>query len=68
MTPVDAAGAGDTFDGAFAALLLEGASPVEAARYAVVAAALTTTGPGAVGPIPARTAVRARLATAGATG
>ncbi|MFI0421634.1 sugar kinase [Spongiactinospora sp. 9N601] len=68
VTPVDAAGAGDTFDGAFAALLLEGATPVEAARYAVVAAALTTTGPGAVGPIPARTAVRARLATAEAAG
>ncbi|MEU0738957.1 sugar kinase [Streptomyces sp. NPDC006134] len=59
VTPVDATGAGDTFDGAFAARLLDGDSPVEAARYAVIAAALTTTGPGAVGPIPRREEVRA---------
>ncbi|GAA3963211.1 sugar kinase [Actinomadura viridis] len=55
--PVDPSGAGDTFDGAFAARLLEGAPPVEAARYAAVAAALTTTGHGAVRPIPSRAAV-----------
>ncbi|MEO3868790.1 sugar kinase [Nonomuraea sp. B12E4] len=52
VTAVDATGAGDTFDGAFAARLLDGDSPLQAAGYAVVAAALTTTGPGAVGPIP----------------
>lgn len=57
VTPVDASGAGDTFDGAFAARLVEGASPVEAARYAAVAAALTTTGHGAVRPIPGRAQV-----------
>ncbi|WP_369201786.1 sugar kinase [Streptomyces sp. PU-14G] len=51
---VDATGAGDTFDGAFAARLLAGATPLEAARYAVIAAALTTTGFGAVDPIPRR--------------
>ncbi|MER7717633.1 sugar kinase [Streptomyces flaveolus] len=62
---VDATGAGDTFDGAFAARLLAGDSVPEAARYAVVAAALTTTGHGAVGPIPTREAVeRARSAAA----
>ncbi|MFD4701223.1 SDR family NAD(P)-dependent oxidoreductase [Streptomyces niveus] len=54
----DATGAGDTFDGAFAARLLDGDSPLEAARYAVIAAALTTTGHGAVGPIPTADAVR----------
>ncbi|MBF8184334.1 sugar kinase [Nonomuraea sp. K274] len=59
VTAVDATGAGDTFDGAFAARLLDGDSPVEATGYAVVAAALTTTGPGAVGPIPHRDTVLA---------
>ncbi len=49
---VDATGAGDTFDGAFGARLPSGDTPVAAAEYAVVAAALTTTGPGAVDPIP----------------
>ncbi len=58
---VDPSGAGDTFDGAFAARLLEGAGPPAAARYAAVAAALTTTGPGAVLPIPHSTAVDALL-------
>ncbi|WP_405679290.1 sugar kinase [Streptomyces sp. NBC_01511] len=57
VVPTDATGAGDTFDGAFAARLLDGDSPLEAARYAVIAAALTTTGHGAVGPIPNREAV-----------
>ncbi|MFI9836227.1 PfkB family carbohydrate kinase [Nonomuraea sp. NPDC051941] len=52
VIPVDASGAGDTFDGAFAARLLQGATAVEAARYA--AAAITTTGHGAVHPIPLR--------------
>ncbi|MFE3587910.1 sugar kinase [Streptomyces niveus] len=58
VDPTDATGAGDTFDGAFAARLLDGDSPLEAARYAVIAAALTTTGHGAVGPIPTADAVR----------
>jgi 2-dehydro-3-deoxygluconokinase len=50
--PVDATGAGDTFGGAFVACLARGADPVEAARYAAVAAALSTQGYGAVAPIP----------------
>ncbi|WP_255285651.1 carbohydrate kinase family protein, partial [Streptomyces niveus] len=58
VVPTDATGAGDTFDGAFAARLLDGDSPLEAARYAVIAAALTTTGHGAVGPIPTADTVR----------
>ncbi len=49
---VDATGAGDTFDGAFLARLLAGDDPVTAARYANVAAALSTTGYGAVTPMP----------------
>ncbi|MDB5489585.1 MAG: 2-dehydro-3-deoxygluconokinase [Reyranella sp.] len=49
---VDATGAGDTFDGAFLTRLLAGDDPEMAARYANVAAALSTTGYGAVTPMP----------------
>jgi len=49
---VDATGAGDCFDGAFAARLVAGDDPFAAARYANVAAALATTGYGAVAPLP----------------
>ena len=59
---VDATGAGDTFDGAFLTRLLAGDSPFDAARYANAAAALSTTGYGAVAPIPTRRAVEAFLA------
>jgi 2-dehydro-3-deoxygluconokinase len=60
--PVDATGAGDTFGGAFAARLLAGDDMVEAARYAGVAAALSTQGYGAVDPIPQAAQVHAALA------
>ena len=52
VASVDATGAGDCFDGAFAARLMAGDDPFAAARYANVAAALATTGYGAVGPLP----------------
>ena len=55
--PVDATGAGDTFCGSFLAAVARGASPPEAAVYAACAAALSTTGYGAVPPIPRREAV-----------
>ncbi len=42
VASVDATGAGDCFDGAFAARLLAGDDPFAAARYANVAAALAT--------------------------
>ena len=58
---VDATGAGDTFDGAFLARLLAGDTPEMAARYANVAAALSTQGYGAVTPIPRADAVLATL-------
>jgi 2-dehydro-3-deoxygluconokinase len=51
---VDAAGAGDAFAGAFLARSVAGDDPFAAARYANAAAALTTTGYGAVAPIPRR--------------
>jgi 2-dehydro-3-deoxygluconokinase len=49
---VDATGAGDCFGGAFIARLTAGDDPFHAARYANVCAALSTTGYGAVAPIP----------------
>jgi 2-dehydro-3-deoxygluconokinase len=61
---VDATGAGDTFDGSFLARLLAADDLRTAARYANVAAALSTTGYGAVTPIPRAAAVRAELARA----
>jgi len=54
---VDATGAGDTFGGAFVARRLAGDGLREAARYAAVAAALSTEGYGAVAPIPRADAV-----------
>ena len=50
---LDATGAGDTFDGAFLAnWLVNGRDAFAAANYANAAAALSTLGYGAVGPIP----------------
>lgn len=62
VTPVDATAAGDTFDGAFLAELVAGRDPFAAAAYANAAAALSTQGYGAVGPMPRRAAVEAFLA------
>jgi 2-dehydro-3-deoxygluconokinase len=59
---VDATGAGDCFGGACLARLAAGEALFEAARYANAAAALSTTGFGAVGPLPRPDAVRALLA------
>jgi 2-dehydro-3-deoxygluconokinase len=61
VIPVDATGAGDTFCGSFLARMLAGDDPEAAARYASVAAALQTTGYGAVTPIPHAAAVWAAL-------
>lgn len=58
---IDATGAGDCFDGAFCARLMAGDDPVAAARYANVAAALATTGFGAVAPLPRHATVQAVL-------
>lgn len=59
---VDATGAGDVFSGSFLARLLAGDAAEAAARYAAAAAGLSTTGLGAVAPIPRPEAVRAALA------
>lgn len=58
---VDATGAGDCFAGAFVARLAAGDDAATAARYANAAAALTTTGYGAVAPIPHAEQVQALL-------
>ena len=65
---VDATGAGDTFDGSFLARLLAGDDLRAAARYANVAAALSTKGYGAVTPIPRAAEVRREMARAGTAG
>ena len=58
---VDATGAGDCFCGATLARLAAGDSVWDAARYANAAAALATTGFGAVEPLPRPAAVQALL-------
>jgi 2-dehydro-3-deoxygluconokinase len=65
VTPVDATGAGDTFDGAFLAEYLRTEDPFRSAAYANAAAALSTQGYGAVAPMPQREQVEAFLAQAG---
>ena len=64
VNTVDATGAGDCFDGAFAARTDAGDDLFSAARYANAAAALATTGFGAVAPLPRDAEVRALLAKA----
>jgi 2-dehydro-3-deoxygluconokinase len=64
VNAVDATGAGDCFCGATLARLCAGDDAFAAARYANAAAALATTGFGAVAPLPRPEAVRALLAAA----
>lgn len=58
---VDTTGAGDCFAGALGQALVRGEDLPDAVRYAVAAAALSTTGPGARGALPDDDAVRAVL-------
>ncbi|MCU0883652.1 MAG: sugar kinase [Beijerinckiaceae bacterium] len=62
VAAIDATGAGDCFDGAFLAEWVRTRDPFAAATYACAAAALSTTGYGAVAPLPRREAVLAALA------
>jgi 2-dehydro-3-deoxygluconokinase len=64
VNAVDATGAGDCFAGALLARLSAGDATEDAVRYANAAAALTTTGFGAVAPIPRPADVRAFLGSA----
>jgi ribokinase len=61
MRAVDTTGAGDCFCGALAQALAGGADLAGAVGYAVTAAALSTTGPGARAALPDDDAVRALL-------
>lgn len=61
VAAIYATGAGDCFGGAFVARLVAGDDPFTAARYANAAAALSTTGYGAVAPIPRKDAVEQLL-------
>lgn len=58
---VDTVAAGDAFNGALAVRLAEGASLVEAARYAAAVAAISVTRPGAQPSMPYRHEVEAFL-------
>ncbi|SOC51666.1 ribokinase [Blastococcus aggregatus] len=62
VTPVDTTGAGDCFTGALAQALAGGQDLPGAVRYAVAAAALSTTGEGARGGLPGDDEVQAVLA------
>ena len=52
VNAVDASGAGDCFDGSYLARRAAGDDPLTAARWASAAAALATTGYGAMAPLP----------------
>lgn len=64
VTALDATGAGDCFDGAYLARRAAGEGPVAAARWASAAAALATTGYGAVAPLPSRARVQELMESA----
>jgi ribokinase len=61
VAPVDTTGAGDCFSGALCARVAAGAALPDAMRFAAVAAALSTTVPGAVPSMPTFRAVAAAL-------
>ncbi len=61
LEAVDTTGAGDTFAGAFAAELAAGSPLIDAVRFAVRAASLSVTVPGARDGMPTRAEVEASL-------
>ena len=58
---VDSTGADDCFDGAFLAEFVRDGDPFATARFAQVAASLSTLGVGAIAPLPRRAEVEAAL-------
>jgi 2-dehydro-3-deoxygluconokinase len=63
VNAIDATGAGDCFDGSLLARLAAGDDVVSGAKWASAAAALTTTGYGAVAPLPTAERVAQFLAS-----
>lgn len=61
---VETTGAGDAFNGGFAAALARGLSPLEAVRFGSATAAISVTRPGTAPSMPARSQIEALLATA----
>ncbi|MFL9924492.1 sugar kinase [Herbaspirillum lusitanum] len=61
VSAIDATGAGDCFDGSLISRLVAGDSIDDAVRYANVAAGLSTTGYGAIEPIPTKETVLKHL-------
>lgn len=62
---VETAGAGDAFNGGFAAALARGADPVEAARFGCAVAGISVTRHGTAPSMPRRAEVEALLAASG---
>jgi len=58
---VDATGAGDSFNGAFLAALLEGQAAAEALRYACAAGSIAVTATGARSALPTRAQIQSLL-------
>ena len=63
-TVVDSTGAGDSFNGAFLAALLEGQAPAAALRFACAAGSIAVTATGARSALPTRAQVETLLAQA----
>ena len=59
---IETTGAGDAFNGSFAAAIAEGITPVEAVRFGCAAAGISVTRPGAANSMPSRAEIAARLA------
>ncbi|RMH50988.1 MAG: ribokinase [Alphaproteobacteria bacterium] len=59
---VETTGAGDAFNGAFAAALARGADPVQAVRFGCAAAAISVTRPGTAPSMPGLSEIEALLA------
>ncbi|MBC7143639.1 MAG: ribokinase, partial [Rhodobacteraceae bacterium] len=59
---VETTGAGDAFNGGFAAALARGAGPIEAVRFGCATAGISVTRPGTAPSMPSRAEVEALLA------
>lgn len=59
---IETTGAGDSFNGSFAAAIAEGMVPVEAVRFGCAAAGISVTRAGAANSMPSRDEINARLA------